>query len=102
MDRRGACGRYLHIMLRHQFFQHCLRHVNTTANAEGGEGAGGRVARAFIEDGATGDFYNLNDPGLWRRITKFFERKVRIIGGLHMYALCYIMNRLVQFVFINE
>ena len=44
--------------------------------AEGGQGAGGRVAREFIEDGATGAFYNLNDPGLWRRITRFFERKV--------------------------
>lgn len=42
---------------------------------EGGEGMeGGRVAREFIEDGATGHFYRLNRPGVWRRIKGIFTR----------------------------
>ena len=43
------------------------------------------MAKEFIEDGATGTFYNLNDPGLWRRITGFFERKVGEIDHRYVY-----------------
>lgn len=44
--------------------------------AEGAHGTDGRKQREFIEDGATGDFYRLNDPGVWRKITRFFKAKV--------------------------
>ena len=48
---------------------------------EGGEGAhGGRVAKEFIEDGATGHFYRLNQPGVWRRIKGIFTRD-RVSGN---------------------
>lgn len=43
--------------------------------ADGGEGNDRRLAREYIEDFATGAFYRLNDPGLFRRIAKRFARK---------------------------
>ncbi|GAX77592.1 hypothetical protein CEUSTIGMA_g5036.t1 [Chlamydomonas eustigma] len=42
---------------------------------EGAHGTGERIAREYIEDGATGYFYKLNDPGVWRKITKLFKGK---------------------------
>ncbi|KAG1680615.1 hypothetical protein FOA52_015064 [Chlamydomonas sp. UWO 241] len=38
------------------------------------DGGGPRLAREFIEDVATGDFYKLDDPGLLRKLGKLFAK----------------------------
>lgn len=43
------------------------------ADAGAGEQDGWH-AKEFIEDGATGRFYPLNNPGLWRKVARLFSR----------------------------
>ncbi|GFH24909.1 uncharacterized protein HaLaN_22786, partial [Haematococcus lacustris] len=42
---------------------------------EGVQGEGGRAVREYIEDVVTGQFYQLNKPGLVRRLLSRFRRK---------------------------
>eukprot|EP00955_Chlamydomonas_euryale_P004125 42906-Chlamydomonas_euryale.AAC.2 len=50
---------------------HMLTSFCATAEHTGGAD---RVAREYIEDVVTGDFYKLDDPGLLRKLAKLFAK----------------------------